>query len=403
MQTRGPRAFRSAATGTVRTLNAGVARRGEGDACSSSTSSLLAHPRARARRRRAAGAAREPRRRSSGSSLGGLAAFWLVPLVNDVLAVAEHRACSPWCSPSLIVLVIGGATAGGAIGGALRRGVDRSRRCGCSTALLGGALAVLAGALSLSLVSASVVPHRAPGDLLGARLVAGAAHDRGAHAAAGRGRARAACARRCSTTGSRSSASCSTLDVQPSTPPVRARRSRARRRPRHPSPASRASRSRAASSATGSGFVARSRPRRDERARRRRRRPPVVELPGRPAREGRIVYFDPVDDLAVIAVDGLGRRAAPGRGAARRRARPRSCRATRSADRSRWCNAEVLSAGAVLVPDIYGMPARCATSTRWPREVQPGQLRRPAAHRRTAPSPASCSPARRTTPPAATR
>ncbi|WP_336660146.1 MarP family serine protease [Leucobacter sp. USHLN153] len=30
---------------------------------------------------------------------------------------------------------------------------------------------------------------------------------------------------------------------------------------------------------------------------------PLVELPGEPARDGRIVYFDPVDDLAVIAVD----------------------------------------------------------------------------------------------------
>ncbi|MFV0372830.1 MarP family serine protease [Microbacterium sp.] len=33
---------------------------------------------------------------------------------------------------------------------------------------------------------------------------------------------------------------------------------------------------------------------------------PVVELPARPPREGRIVYFDPDDDLAVIAVDDLG-------------------------------------------------------------------------------------------------
>ncbi|SDQ06368.1 MarP family serine protease [Microbacterium sp. cf332] len=32
---------------------------------------------------------------------------------------------------------------------------------------------------------------------------------------------------------------------------------------------------------------------------------PVIELPGRDAREGRVVYFDPIDDLAVIAVDGL--------------------------------------------------------------------------------------------------
>lgn len=33
---------------------------------------------------------------------------------------------------------------------------------------------------------------------------------------------------------------------------------------------------------------------------------PVVELPGLPAREGRVVYFDPIDDLAVVAVDDLG-------------------------------------------------------------------------------------------------
>lgn len=30
---------------------------------------------------------------------------------------------------------------------------------------------------------------------------------------------------------------------------------------------------------------------------------PLVELPGQPARDGRVVYFDPVDDLAVIAAD----------------------------------------------------------------------------------------------------
>ncbi|PRZ05180.1 colicin V production protein [Isoptericola sp. CG 20/1183] len=32
---------------------------------------------------------------------------------------------------------------------------------------------------------------------------------------------------------------------------------------------------------------------------------PLVELPGRPAEEGRVVYFDPQADLAVVAVDGL--------------------------------------------------------------------------------------------------
>ncbi|MFC8943665.1 trypsin-like peptidase domain-containing protein, partial [Streptomyces griseoincarnatus] len=32
---------------------------------------------------------------------------------------------------------------------------------------------------------------------------------------------------------------------------------------------------------------------------------PVVELPGGAVREGRVVYYDPVDDLAVIAVRNL--------------------------------------------------------------------------------------------------
>jgi S1-C subfamily serine protease len=38
---------------------------------------------------------------------------------------------------------------------------------------------------------------------------------------------------------------------------------------------------------------------------------PLIELPGRTAVEGRIVYFDPIDDLAVIAVDDLDARVLP--------------------------------------------------------------------------------------------
>ncbi|HXH33119.1 MAG TPA: MarP family serine protease [Plantibacter sp.] len=38
---------------------------------------------------------------------------------------------------------------------------------------------------------------------------------------------------------------------------------------------------------------------------------PVVEVPGEMPRAGRIVYFDPVDDLAVIRVDDLGARTLP--------------------------------------------------------------------------------------------
>lgn len=38
---------------------------------------------------------------------------------------------------------------------------------------------------------------------------------------------------------------------------------------------------------------------------------PLVELPGRDAEEGRVVYFDPIDDLAVISVSGLDARPLP--------------------------------------------------------------------------------------------
>lgn len=79
---------------------------------------------------------------------------------------------------------------------------------------------------------------------------------------------------------------------------------------------------------------------------------PVVELPGVAAREGRIVYFDPVDDLAVIAVDDLG-------------AQPLAFSATLAAGTAAvvqgyphggpftMVSAAVLSSGTATVPDIY--------------------------------------------------
>ncbi len=80
---------------------------------------------------------------------------------------------------------------------------------------------------------------------------------------------------------------------------------------------------------------------------------PVVEAPGVGGRTGRIVYFDPVDDLAVIAVPGLPTpplRTNPGLGPGARgvvdgypfggpfTSRP----------------AEVVSIDSIIVPDIYG-------------------------------------------------
>jgi S1-C subfamily serine protease len=79
---------------------------------------------------------------------------------------------------------------------------------------------------------------------------------------------------------------------------------------------------------------------------------PIVELPGRPAREGRIVYFDPIDDLALVAVDGLDARVlpivaplVPGTAAA--------IEGYPYGGPFTMVNAEVISAGLVPVPDIY--------------------------------------------------
>lgn len=82
---------------------------------------------------------------------------------------------------------------------------------------------------------------------------------------------------------------------------------------------------------------------------------PLVELPGQAGREGRVVYFDPSGDLAVIAVDGLDATplpvvATPGAGGdAVVQGYPWGGPFTMGA-------ARVLSVGPTNVPDIYHQP-----------------------------------------------
>jgi len=235
-----------------------------------------------------------------GLVVGGVAAFWAVPAVNDLLPTSEWR--GPVSIVVAVLLPLFGASIGAGMGRGLRQGVDRTSLRPLER-LLGGIANVGVVALALSFVGNAVSATGAPG-------VASAVS---------------------------SSAVLRTIDNL--TPPAVGRplaEMRAivlddglprlnilmvpRDTPVVPAvdlddPALEASAQSVArisgiayacgKSSTGSGFVVA--PDRlvtnahvvagvDR---------PVIELPGGAVREGRVVYFDAVDDLAVIAVEGL--------------------------------------------------------------------------------------------------
>jgi S1-C subfamily serine protease len=235
-----------------------------------------------------------------GLVIGGVAAFWAVPAVNDMLPTSEWR--GPVSIVVAILLPLFCASIGAGLGRNLRQGVDRTSLRPLER-LLGGVANVGVVALALSFVGNAVSATGAPG-------VASAVS---------------------------SSAVLRTIDNL--TPPAVGRplaEMRAmvlddglprlnilmvpRQTPVVPAvdldnaqlEASAQSVARISGiayacgkSSTGSGFVVA--PDRlvtnahvvagvDR---------PVIELPGGAVREGRVVYYDPVDDLAVIAVDDL--------------------------------------------------------------------------------------------------
>jgi S1-C subfamily serine protease len=302
-----------------------------------------------------------------GLVLGGFAAFWLVPIVNDVW---------PWQNSRVIVvialavaLMLGGAAAGGSIGGLMRHGVDRSTPLRVVDRVLGGALAVLAGALSLSLISSSVAATGTPGI---STALASSQVLRAIDAVTPRPVAETLARVRSAVLddGLPQLGVLLDLDVQPTAPPV------ALDDPELAVAAASVARVSGiayacGTSATGSGFVLA-----PDRVVTNAHvvagvTAPIVELPGQPAREGRIVYFDPIDDVALIAVDGLGADAipvidpiAPGT-AAVVQGYPYGGPFT-------MVNAEVISSGSVLVPDIYGTSNALRDIYALAAAVQPG-------------------------------
>ena len=302
-----------------------------------------------------------------GIVLGGVAAFWLVPIVNDLWPWQSTRVVA--VIVLILVLLVGGAAALGAVGAALRRGVDRSSPLRVIDRVLGGVLAVAAAALSISLIALSVIPTGAPviSSALGSSQVVRAIDSLTPRPVAETlARVRSAVM----DDGLPRLGELLDLDVQPTAPPV------ALDDPELSEAAASVARVSGVAyacgtSATGSGFVLAA-----DRIVTNAHvvagvTAPIVELPGLPAREGRIVYFDPIDDLAVIAVDDLG--AAPIPVVAP--LTPGTAAVVQGypfGGPFTTVNAEVISSGSVLVPDIYGASNALRDIYALAAQVQPG-------------------------------
>lgn len=231
---------------------------------------------------------------------GGAAVYWLAPIVSGLVPWPVWRAVLVVAMS--IVLLLGGAAIGSALGRLIRRGVDRTP-LRVVDRFLGAAASLVIAALATSLVGASLrdtgIPtvSTAAGSSRVLSVINGLTPDP----------VEATLARLRSDVlgvGLPSFGNLLAPQVQPDTPQVTGDDPELA--------AAKASVARIAGTAyacgvglTGSGFVVA--PDRvvtnahvvagvDA---------PVVHLDNQPLREGRVVYFDPTDDLAVIAVDGL--------------------------------------------------------------------------------------------------
>lgn len=236
-----------------------------------------------------------------GFGAGAVAAFWLVPLVNDALPSSAWR--GPVVIAVALLLPALGASIGAGVGHGLRRGVDRTP-LRLVERLLGGAVNLVVAAVALSFVGSAIaatgVPVIAPA--VGSSAVLRTI-DRLTPAPVSRTLAELRAA--VLDEGLPRFGDLLAPELAPSLPdvdlddPALAQAARSVARIGGTAYA-------CGVSSTGSGFViAEDRVVTNAHVVAGVDRP-VVELPGQPAREGRIVYYDPVDDLAVVAVDDLG-------------------------------------------------------------------------------------------------
>ena len=284
----------------------------------------------------------------AGLALGGIAAFWLIPYVGQWVTDPMWRGAAIVAAGVLLLLL--GAALGTAVGNALRRGVDRIK-LRVPERILGGVVNLAAAALALSFFAGTLTTAGVPvvsAALASSNVVrtidrltpdpvrAALAELRGTVFADGIPRLGELIQ-----IGSVPSAPAVALDDPALT---QAAQSVARIT---------GTAYACGITASGSGFVVA-----DDRVVTNAHvvagvDAPLVELPGQAAKEGRVVYFDPMDDLAVIAVDGLDATALPVvpalsvGSAAVVQGYPYGGPFTSG-------NATVLSEGTVPVPDIYG-------------------------------------------------
>ncbi len=242
----------------------------------------------------------------AGLAAGAFAAYWLTPLVSSWVPSPFWRGVAVLATAVGLVLL--GAAAGAAIGAALRRGADRLKLRGVER-FFGGIASVVAAVLALALVAPAIAVAGIP---VVSSAVASSALLRGIETATPDPIAAALAELRGAVLGDGLPGlgellGPGTTDLAP---PVALDDPDLQR-----AAASVARISGTAYSCgrgtSGTGFVIA-----DDRVVTNAHVvagvvTPIVELPGVAAREGRIVYFDPVDDLAVIAVDDLGAEALP--------------------------------------------------------------------------------------------
>lgn len=241
-----------------------------------------------------------------GLAAGGVAAFWLTPLVSTWVTAPEWRGLAVIGTVAGTLII--GATVGSAIGAVLRRGADKLKLRGIER-FLGGIAGVAIAALTLTLVAPALISVGMPvvSSAVASSRVLQAIDDLTPDPVdAALAEVRAAVL----DDGLPQLGVLLDTGTTPLAPPV------ALDDPELAAAAASVARVSGTAyacgrSVTGSGFVAAA----DriitnahvvagvDR--------PVVELPGIGAREGRVVYFDPVDDIAVIAVDALGVDALP--------------------------------------------------------------------------------------------